>query len=273
MTDIVNILQFAPAGLKLWSDTLGYVKLVSIRKNDKYPIKVETYGEAFYETYTANGSAFDWTNEYSLWPDKDHKNWWSGYNLILFPRSVGSYVKNTETNTIYKIIDNDGVIMLQNENFIETKLSNASLNAFVYADSNSREVERFNNMQKAFKEYKQTEKETSSTVYSTLFKEIVDNMIKERAAEVEAEANLRKYLNISNNKEYRFSRKYYRPGRRVLVRNQKAGSTPWTFTYFSHISTEGTFIAGCKEWKCCIPYTKRTKRLLGTCVNISYKIV
>ena len=186
MTNIVKILQFAPVGLKLWSDTLGYVKLISIRNNERYPIKVETYEdeESFHETYTANGSVFDWKDEYSLWPDKNHKNWWSGYNLILFPRSVGSYVKDTETDTIYKIIDKDRVIMLQSENFKETKLSDFNLEVFVYADPNSREVDRFNNIQTGFKEYnsKQAEKETSSTVYSTLFKQIVDNMIKERTA-------------------------------------------------------------------------------------------
>ena len=72
--DLTIILKDCPKGTKLYSTTLGDVKLEEIVNESIYPIKV-TDKDNINESFTSAGQILRFRGECTLFPSKDQKDW------------------------------------------------------------------------------------------------------------------------------------------------------------------------------------------------------
>lgn len=239
MTNIAEILEFAPEGLKLYSTVHGEVKLKGITKLDDYPIELETTvsGDEYYDHY---GKMYQECGECILFPSKDYYDWddWQKY---LFPQCVGSviYCPSFGENGKYLLITEKCAVSTKGEGFYEEY-----------------ELFTLDNGDERFATPEETEK---------FWEELDTNgYVFDGKVVVKKEKEWCIFDAKDGETEKKFTIEDFQPFDKVLVRD--SSEECWNISMFSFTTGNTRYPYQCLQYTYgqCIPYNEETAHLLGT---------
>lgn len=132
MTNIAEILKFAPKGLKLYSIIHGQVEFDYANDPSEYPISVQQgEDEEYFDEY---GKYFNKYGECVLFPSSEHRDW-KDWQEVLMPQCVGSvFVDNNEYQ--YCLVTNDKIWVID-------KLRKSLTEWFTFSEFNFNQELRF----------------------------------------------------------------------------------------------------------------------------------
>lgn len=108
--NLVEILENAPKGTKLYSPICGECELEEVR-DDESRLPIEVVSDTGVFTFTKNGHCYsDEAGECVLFPSKENRDW-STFKIEKKKESikVGDYLRQKGTGDLYKVTDIDGV--------------------------------------------------------------------------------------------------------------------------------------------------------------------
>ena len=282
--NLVEILKECPKGTKLYSITLGEVKLYKIEDVDDYPIVIETMtGHRFLLAKDGRYSnIFD--GECTLFPSKDQRDWKKFIPPCKF--KDGDIVTTSSGSQVF--ILNREEISGKGYCYIGYNFKNNML--FPEGEWLFNRLATEEEKQKLFDAIKlngykwNAETKTLEKLVKPKFKvgdKIVNSFGKYIGASV-TQGTISKitndkyiftdssYISISNQDSWklvpdRFDPKTLKPFDKVLVRNCNVES--WRSQLFSHILEGGIqypYLCINNPYKYCIPYNDETKNLVGT---------
>ena len=286
--DLTKILKDCPKGTKLYSLTLGEVKLYKIEEDEDYPIVIETMtGQRFRLAQDGrHSSIFD--GECTLFPSKDQRDWKKFIPPCKF--KDGDIVATSSGSQVFilKRVENGGkgycyigYDLDYNKLFPAGKWYFSRLateeEKRKFFDTIKSNGYKWNAETKTLEKLVKPKFKVGDKIVNGFRKYIGASVVQGVISEITDDKYIftdSSYISISNQDSWklvpdRFDPNTLKPFDRVLVRDYYTDK--WVGSIFLHIEPEDDFhYVVCipnSTWKYCIPYNDDTKHLVGTTNN------
>ena len=241
--NLCEILKDCPRGTKLYSATLGKVKLEKIVNESIFPILVSDKDNTM-ESFTSDGQILRYRGECTLFPSKDQRDW---------SKFTAPWYKKEKMDTIAQIEkqrDKDKDKLIQELGKYKVKYTQEVLEKYINS-MNNKNNERLRKTTIAFL------KDFAEQGYENAV-ECIDWLEKQREQE---EHKFKVGDKLIQNK---FDPKTLQPFDKVLILDTY---DVWQIELFSHIrgmKTDLWYQCLNDYYSICIPYNDETKHLVGT---------
>lgn len=246
MTNIAEILRYAPQGLKLYSLVDGEVTFKEVDTTQEYyPIYTTDKQNDISDAFTKDGKIYyDYKDaECVLFPSKEHKSWDEWQKVLFKVGDIVTNIKNIEQEQKTFIISSRSLNFIGTTNSKHELFLQGEPSSYRYATPEEREQ---------------------------FFNELNKNGYKWNADTKQIEKIKQQYTPKYDcsgyegtiNREEQFTIDDFKPFDKVLTRNNPDGT--WSANYYSHKVKSGYVCVAGFTHSYCIPYNDETSKLLGT---------